>query len=99
MGVLTGFRGVGGGFLSVPALVLFAGLDFKHAIGTSLAIIALNSVSGLLGQMRYADVNLDRDGSLHCRVSLRNDRRHRHGSARRELHAQPLNVLHAHSAK
>lgn len=57
VGVVTGFLGVGGGFLIVPALVLFAGLDVKHAVGTSLAIIALNSASGLLGQMRYADVN------------------------------------------
>jgi uncharacterized membrane protein YfcA len=57
VGVVTGFLGVGGGFLIVPALVLFAGLDVKQAVGTSLAIIALNSMSGLVGQMRYADVN------------------------------------------
>jgi uncharacterized protein len=57
VGIVTGFLGVGGGFLIVPALVLFAGLDVKHALGTSLAIIALNSMSALFGQMRYADVN------------------------------------------
>jgi uncharacterized protein len=57
VGVVTGFLGVGGGFLIVPALVMFAGLEVKHAIGTSLAIIAVNSASGLLGQLRYADVN------------------------------------------
>jgi uncharacterized membrane protein YfcA len=57
VGVVTGFLGVGGGFLIVPALVLFADLDVKHAVGTSLAIIALNSISGLLGQLRYADVD------------------------------------------
>lgn len=57
VGVVTGFLGVGGGFLIVPALVVFAGLDVKHAIGTSLAIIALNSVSGVIGQLRYADVD------------------------------------------
>jgi uncharacterized membrane protein YfcA len=55
--VVSGFLGVGGGFLIVPALVMFAGLEVKQAIVTSLAIIALNSLSGLLGQLRYADVN------------------------------------------
>jgi uncharacterized membrane protein YfcA len=54
LGVLTGFLGVGGGFLIVPALVLFAGLDMKRAVPTSLAIIAFNSLGGLLGQLRYA---------------------------------------------
>jgi hypothetical protein len=59
VGLLTGFLGVGGGFLLVPALVLFAGLDTKTAVGTSLAIIALNSAAGFLGQLRYAAVNLN----------------------------------------
>jgi uncharacterized membrane protein YfcA len=54
VGLLTGFLGVGGGFLIVPALVLAAGLDVKTAGGTSLAIIALNSASGLLGHLRFA---------------------------------------------
>jgi uncharacterized membrane protein YfcA len=54
VGLLTGFLGVGGGFLIVPALVLAAGLDVKKAGGTSLAIIALNSASGLLGHLRFA---------------------------------------------
>ena len=53
VGVLTGFLGIGGGFLIVPALVLFGGLDIKKATGTSLAVIALNSLSGLAGQIRY----------------------------------------------
>lgn len=57
VGVLTGFLGVGGGFLIVPALVLFAGLETRKAVGTSLAIIALNSFSGLIGQLRYAPVD------------------------------------------
>ena len=55
VGLLTGFLGVGGGFLIVPALIIFAGLEAKEAIGTSLAIISLNSVGGILGQIRYAD--------------------------------------------
>ena len=57
VGLFTGFLGVGGGFLIVPALVLAAGLDTKMASGTSLAIIALNSVTGLLGQLRYVRVD------------------------------------------
>jgi len=53
VGLLTGFLGVGGGFLILPALVLFAGLEMKPAIGTSLAIIALNCLGGLIGQLHY----------------------------------------------
>jgi len=53
VGVLTGFLGIGGGFLIVPALTLFGGLDIKKATGTSLAVIALNSLSGLTGQLGY----------------------------------------------
>ena len=57
VGVLTGFLGVGGGFLILPALVLFAGLDMKPAIGTSLAVIAVNCLGGLIGQLRYGNFN------------------------------------------
>ena len=57
VGVLTGFLGVGGGFLIVPALVFTSGLDTKEAIGTSRAIIAFNSASGLIGQLRYVHVD------------------------------------------
>jgi uncharacterized protein len=53
VGILTGFLGVGGGFVILPALVLFAGLEMKTAIGTSLAVIAVNSLAGLLGQLHY----------------------------------------------
>jgi uncharacterized membrane protein YfcA len=49
VGFLTGFLGVGGGFLIVPALVLFGGLAMKDAIGTSLFVIAVNCASGILG--------------------------------------------------
>jgi len=57
VGVLTGFLGVGGGFLILPALVLFAGLEMKTAIGTSLAVIAVNCFGGLLGQLHYMNFN------------------------------------------
>lgn len=54
VGALTGFLGVGGGMFILPALVLFAGLEMKNAVGTSLAVIALNCLGGLAGQLRYA---------------------------------------------
>jgi uncharacterized membrane protein YfcA len=57
VGLLSGFLGIGGGFLIVPALVLFAGLDSRTAVGTSLAVIALNSTTGVAGQLRYATVD------------------------------------------
>ncbi|AFV75921.1 putative permease [Thermus oshimai JL-2] len=46
VGALTGFVGVGGGFLIVPALVLLGGLPMHLAVGTSLFIIALKSFAG-----------------------------------------------------
>ena len=46
VGALTGFVGVGGGFLILPALVLLGGLGMHVAIGTSLTIIALNAFTG-----------------------------------------------------
>ena len=46
VGALTGFVGAGGGFLIVPALVNRLGLPMERAVGTSLLIIALNSLSG-----------------------------------------------------
>ena len=57
IGLLTGFLGVGGGFLLVPALVIFAGLEMRRALGTSVAIISVNAVAGTLGQLRF--LNLD----------------------------------------
>ncbi len=58
IGVLTGFVGVGGGFILVPALVLLAGLPMRVAVGTSLTVITLNSASGFV---RYLGV-LDAEG-------------------------------------
>lgn len=49
VGALTGFLGVGGGFLIVPALVVFGGLGMKEAVGTSLFVIAVNCAAGLVG--------------------------------------------------
>ena len=46
VGLVTGLVGIGGGFLIVPALVVFAGLPMKRAVGTSLLVIAMNCASG-----------------------------------------------------
>ena len=51
VGVLTGFLGVGGGFLIVPALVMLVGLPVRQAVGTSLIVIAMNSLAGFLGHL------------------------------------------------
>lgn len=51
VGVLTGIVGAGGGFLIIPALVLFARLPMKMAVGTSLLIIAAKSLIGFLGDL------------------------------------------------
>lgn len=55
-GVATGFFGVGGGFLIVPALTLLLGLDMKRAIATSLLVIALNSLAALGAHVAYGAV-------------------------------------------
>jgi len=65
VGLLTGFVGVGGGFLIVPALVLLGGLPMSRAVGTSLAIIVLNALSGLLGhRLQLAGQGLALDWSV-----------------------------------
>jgi len=46
-GVLSGMFGVGGGFVIVPALVLFSGMPIHRAVATSLLVITLISVSGI----------------------------------------------------
>lgn len=52
VGLLTGIVGAGGGFLIIPALVLFAKLPMKMAVGTSLMIIAAKSLIGFIGDLR-----------------------------------------------
>ncbi len=56
VGVLTGFVGVGGGFLVVPALVLLGGLPMQRAVGTSLVIIALKSLTGFVKYQQVLDL-------------------------------------------
>ena len=62
VGLVTGLVGVGGGFLIVPALALLGGLPMPLAVGTSLVIIALNSLVGFaeyLGVLSAFDLRLD----------------------------------------
>ena len=51
VGILTGLVGVGGGFLIVPALVMYSKLTMKMAVGTSLLIISVNSLIGFTGDV------------------------------------------------
>lgn len=57
IGVITGLIGAGGGFLYVPALVLWAGLSMKNAVGTSLVIISINSIIGFLGDLYTLNID------------------------------------------
>lgn len=57
VGFLTGFFGVGGGFLIVPALVLGAHLPMHQAVGTSLLVITMASFAGFLGHLRFGRVD------------------------------------------
>lgn len=59
VGVLTGIVGAGGGFIIIPALVLFAGLPMKNAIGTSLMIIAIKSLFGFIGDLQNINIIID----------------------------------------
>jgi uncharacterized membrane protein YfcA len=52
VGMLTGFVGVGGGFLIVPALLILGKLPMRKAIGTSLVIIVMKSLIGF-GKYQY----------------------------------------------
>lgn len=54
-GAITGFIGIGGGFIIVPSLVLFAGLPMKRAIGTSLVIITVNCLVGIIGNIEVVE--------------------------------------------
>ncbi|HEX9152634.1 MAG TPA: sulfite exporter TauE/SafE family protein [Flavobacterium sp.] len=51
VGIVTGFLGAGGGFLIIPALLFFANLPMKQAVGTSLLIIFINSTIGFGGDL------------------------------------------------
>lgn len=51
VGILTGLLGAGGGFIIIPVLIFSFHLNMKQAIGTSLLIIAMNSLFGFAGDL------------------------------------------------
>ena len=56
VGLLTGFFGVGGGFVIVPALVLALGFTMPEAIGTSLLVITINSAVALTTRLQAGSI-------------------------------------------
>jgi uncharacterized membrane protein YfcA len=62
-GVLSGLFGVGGGFVIVPALVLFSGMAIHRAVGTSLLVITLVSASGVASHL-WAGRDIPMDTTL-----------------------------------
>jgi uncharacterized membrane protein YfcA len=57
IGLVTGLLGAGGGFLLIPALVLLLHLPMKEAVGTSLLVIALNSLIGFTGDLHNKGID------------------------------------------
>jgi uncharacterized membrane protein YfcA len=57
VGILTGFLGVGGGFVILPALLWVGRLSMRPAIATSLAVISLSSAAGFIGHLRHTDLD------------------------------------------
>jgi uncharacterized membrane protein YfcA len=57
VGLITGIVGIGGGFLIIPSLVVLVKLPMKRAIGTSLLIIAINSLVGFLGDLHMESIH------------------------------------------
>jgi uncharacterized membrane protein YfcA len=57
IGIITGLLGAGGGFLLIPTLVLLGHMPMKQAIGTSLLIIAMNSLIGFAGDIGHFNID------------------------------------------
>ncbi|MEJ7692076.1 sulfite exporter TauE/SafE family protein [Daejeonella sp.] len=57
VGVVSGLLGAGGGFIIIPALIFYASLDIKTAVGSSLLIIALNSLVGFAGDIFHHPID------------------------------------------
>ncbi len=64
VGMVTGLVGAGGGFLIVPALVLMAHLPMSAAVGTSLLVIAMQTLAGFVGKMAGVDLDWPFIGAL-----------------------------------
>jgi uncharacterized protein len=57
IGLISGIFGIGGGFLIVPVLALFFGLDMKKAVGTSLCAVVMITTSGFIGEyLKHPDI-------------------------------------------
>jgi uncharacterized membrane protein YfcA len=59
VGLVTGFFGVGGGFVLVPALVLALSFRMPVAVGTSLLVIAVNSATALAARATSGSTRVD----------------------------------------
>ncbi|GGG51312.1 sulfite exporter TauE/SafE family protein [Bizionia arctica] len=57
IGLFTGLVGAGGGFIIIPALIALAKLPMKKAVGTSLLIIAINSLIGFTGDFGHLEID------------------------------------------
>ncbi|RZK61509.1 MAG: sulfite exporter TauE/SafE family protein, partial [Pedobacter sp.] len=66
VGIVTGLLGAGGGFLIVPVMTLYLSIDIKKAIGTSLAIVAINSLSGFANDLTRVYINWEFMLSITC---------------------------------
>lgn len=64
IGVITGLLGAGGGFLIIPTLVLFLRIPMKTAVGTSLLVIAINSLFGFLFSLKQFEYDWALIGSF-----------------------------------
>ncbi|CDF79978.1 conserved hypothetical membrane protein [Formosa agariphila KMM 3901] len=57
IGFFTGIVGAGGGFIIIPALIILGNLTMKKAVGTSLFIIAINSLIGFIGDIGNVEID------------------------------------------
>ena len=57
IGIIIGLVGAGGGFLIIPSLILFTKLPMRKAVGTSLFIIAMNSLVGFIGDVQNLEID------------------------------------------
>lgn len=64
VGAITGLVGAGGGFLVVPTLALLGGLPMAIAVGTSLLVIAMQSLAGFVGYLGHVAVDLHLAGII-----------------------------------
>jgi uncharacterized protein len=70
LGGLTGTVGLGGGFAVVPLLVLLAGVPMRSAVGTSLFVVAMNTLAGLAGHLPHLAVDWRLAGGVGAAASV-----------------------------